>query len=694
MNRPDRNSTIPNLNCSEMKPSSKIGNLRNIGIIAHIDAGKTTVTERILFYTGRSHKIGEVHDGEAVMDWMPDEQERGITITSAVTTCQWQNKDIQIIDTPGHVDFTIEVERSLRVLDGAVGVFCAVGGVEPQSETVWHQADKYLVPKIAFINKMDRTGADFFRVIEMMKERLNARPLILQLPIGSEETFRGVVDLLGMQQIRWESDEPTEPFKTGAIPPNMREMVDEYRDKLVETVAEVDDEIAELYLEEAEIPNEMLLEAIRNATIHLKLVPVLCGAALKNKGIQPLLDAVVRYLPSPLEAPPIHGKKPEEGELVSYKAEDKGPLVALIFKVSMMEGRKLSFVRIYSGWLKAGADVYNPLRKKIEKISRIMKMHANKRERIETAGPGSIVGVVGLKESSTGETLCDKNDPVLLEQMEFTKPVISISIEPKTHDDQEKLDQVLEKLMAEDPTLHVKQDEDTGQTILSGMGELHLEIITSRMHREYNTNVNVGKPQVVYRETLARAASAAVVFDREMAGHKHFAEVALTLTPIARGSGIRFRSKAPENAIPPQFIAAVEKGFRDAMEYGEKMGYPVVDVEAVLTGGSYRDGAGTELAYSVATNMACREAMIKGEPFLLEPIMDVEVYVPDTFMGEVIGDLSARGGKIESIAAKADSQIISASVPLSKMFGYTTALRSSSQGRGTFSMKFSHFDRA
>jgi len=677
-----------------MKSSSKIGNLRNIGIIAHIDAGKTTVSERILFYTGRSHKIGEVHDGEAVMDWMPDEQERGITITSAVTTCQWQNNDIQIIDTPGHVDFTIEVERSLRVLDGAVGVFCAVGGVEPQSETVWHQADKYLVPKIAFINKMDRTGADFFRVVDMMKSRLNARPLILQLPVGSEETFRGVVDLLGMHQILWESDAPSDPFKTGDIPDDLREIVAEYRDKLLETVAEVDDEIMEAYLEEAEIPTEKLLAAIRKATIGLKLVPVLCGAALKNKGIQPLLDAVVRFLPSPLEAPPIQGTRPETGEPVAYTAKDKGPLVSLIFKVSMMEGRKLSFVRVYSGWLNAGADIYNPLRKKTEKISRIMKMHANKRERIETAGPGSIVGVVGLKESSTGETLCDKNDPVLLEQMIFTKPVISISIEPKTHDDQEKLDQVLEKLMAEDPTLRVKQDEDTGQTILSGMGELHLDVIISRMRREYNTNVNVGKPQVVYRESLARTASASSVFDREMAGNKHYAEVGITLSPLSRGSGIRFGNRAPETAIPPQFVPAVEKGFREAMEYGEKMGYPVVDVEAVLTGGSFREGVGTELAFSVATKMACREAMIKGEPYLLEPIMDVEVHVPDAFMGEVIGDLSARGGKIESIAAQADSQVISASVPLSKMFGYTTALRSSSQGRGTFSMKFSHFDRA
>ncbi|MFO8112741.1 MAG: elongation factor G [Desulfosalsimonadaceae bacterium] len=677
-----------------MKTNIKIQKLRNIGIIAHIDAGKTTVTERILFYTGRSYKIGEVHDGEAVMDWMPDEQERGITITSAVTTCRWDDKDIQIIDTPGHVDFTIEVERSLRVLDGAVGVFCAVGGVEPQSETVWHQADKYLVPKIAFVNKMDRIGADFFRVIEMMKERLNANPLILQLPIGSEDSFKGVIDLLGMRRLIWESDEPKEPFKSDEIPPELQEMAATYRDRLVEAVAEVDDDIMEKYLEESEITTGQLAEAIRKATIGLKLVPVLCGAALKNKGIQPLLDAVVHFLPGPLEAPPVVGRNPETGEKVSYTADEKGPLVALIFKVSMTEGRKLSYVRVYSGWLKAGGDVYNPGRKKTEKISRILKMHANKRERIESAGPGSIVGVVGLKDSSTGETLCEQKEPVLLEQMIFTKPVLSISIEPKTHDDQEKLDQVLEKLMAEDPTLHVKQDEDTGQTILSGMGELHLEIVTSRMKREFNTNVNVGKPQVVYRETLADAVSAVGVFDREVSGTRHFAEVAITLSPLPRGSGIRFSGNAAEDAVPPEFVPAVEKGFRESMEYGELMGYPVVDVEALLTGGSYRENMATEFAYMVAAKMACREAMAKGNPYFLEPIMALEVFVPESFTGDVIGDLSARGGKIESISAKGDSQIISATAPLSKMFGYTTSLRSASQGRGTFTMKFSRFDQA
>ncbi len=674
--------------------SKQISQIRNIGIIAHIDAGKTTVTERVLYYTGRSHKIGEVHDGEAVMDWMPDEQERGITITSAVTTCNWKNSEIQIIDTPGHVDFTIEVERSLRVLDGAVGVFCAVGGVEPQSETVWHQADKYLVPKMAFINKMDRIGADFFRTVDMITQRLNANPLLLQLPIGHEDNFKGVIDLLEMKQIIWDSDDPNTDIQTSDIDDEYADQAKDYRDKLIEQVAEVDDEIMEAYLEEAPITIDQLEAAIRKATLQLKLVPVLCGTALKNKGIQTLLDAVVKFLPSPADVPPIQGHHPETGELVECTAKKKAPLVALIFKVSMMEGRKLSFVRVYSGQLKAGVDVYNPTRKKKEKVSRILRMHANKRERLDTADAGSIVGVVGLKDSSTGETLCESTAPVLLEQMEFHKPVISISVEPKTHNDQDKLDQVLEKLMAEDPTLQVKQDEDTGQTILSGMGELHLEIITSRMQREFNTNVNVGKPQVVYRETLAKSAVASAVFDKEVAGQRHFAEVELKLRPLNRGSGSHFRSKIDPDIIPETFMAAIEKGVKDAMEYGDLMGYPVADVEAVLTGGSYKDSLGTELAYTVSASMACREALKKGEPFLLEPIMDVEVFVPESFMGEVIGDLNARGGKIESISSKADSQIIAAIVPLSKMFGYSTALRSSSQGRGNFTMKFSHFDKS
>ncbi len=676
-----------------MKDSRKINKIRNIGIVAHIDAGKTTVTERVLFYSGRSHKIGEVHNGEAVMDWMPDEQERGITITSAVTACQWNDSEIQIIDTPGHVDFTIEVERCLRVLDGAVGVFCAVGGVEPQSETVWHQADKYMVPKLAFVNKMDRVGADFFRVVEMIQERLNANPLILQLPVGSEDTFSGVIDLLHMQQIIWETSDPRAPIQKGDIDPAHLPSAKAYREKLLEQVAETDDAIMEAFLEERPIEITDLAAAIRRATLNLSLVPVLCGAALRNRGIQPLLDAVIQFLPSPVEAPPIEGIHPDTEEALSFTAREKGPLVALIFKVSMFEGRKLSFVRVYSGYLKAGGEVYNPTLKRKEKISRILKMHANKRERLDEAGPGSIVGVVGLKDSGTGQTLCDADTPVLLEAIEYYKPVISVSVEPKTHDDQDKLDHVLAKLMDEDPTLTVKQDEDTGQTILSGMGELHLDIIISRMKREYNTNVNVGKPQVVYRETLARKATASAEFDREIAGNRHYANVELTVRPLARGSGNTFRSRVTSETIPDLYIPSVSQGVQDAMEYGALMGYPVVDVEVVLTGGSFKETLSSELAYKVCATMACREAFQQGEPYLLEPIMDAEIFVPEDFMGEVIGDLNSRGGKIESISAKGEIQVISASVPLSRMFGYSTALRSASQGRGNFTMKFSRFDK-
>jgi elongation factor G len=677
-----------------MKKQSKIKKIRNIGIIAHIDAGKTTVTERILYYTGRSHKLGEVHDGEAVMDWMVDEQERGITITSAVTTCQWENREIQIIDTPGHVDFTIEVERSLRVLDGAIGVFCAVGGVEPQSETVWHQADKYMVPKMAFINKLDRVGADFFGTVAMMKDRLNANPLILQLPIGSEDSFSGVIDLIGMKKITWDDDSLGASFDIGEIPPDLLEMVAEHRDKLVETLADVNDDIMEAYLAEETIEAGALVAAIRRATIDLKLVPVLCGSALRNKGIQPLLDAIVDYLPSPADIPPIKGLTADEKTVVECQPNESDSLAALIFKVSMIEGRKLSFVRVYSGTLKAGADVFNPTRKKKEKLSRILRMHANKRERIDSVGPGSIVGVVGLKESSTGETLCSTDSPIFLEKMEFYEPVISVAVEPKTHADQEKLEQVLDKFTAEDPTLRVREDEDTGQTILSGMGELHLEVIISRMEREFKTMVNVGKPQVVYRETIETAADATAVFDKDVAGSRHHAEVSIHLAPLGRGTGNRFRSEVAQEAIPAHFIPAIEKGVLESLESGALMGYPVVDVEAVLVGGLTKESLGTELAFTVASSMAVKEALAAAQPFLLDPIMSAEVFVPEEFMGDVIGDLNARGGKIESIEPKLGLQEIRATVSLAKMFGYSTNLRSATQGRGTYSMHFSHFDRA
>ena len=676
-----------------MKKTDKLNNIRNIGIIAHIDAGKTTVTERVLYYTGRSHKIGEVHDGEAVMDWMVDEQERGITITSAVTTCQWNGRDIQVIDTPGHVDFTIEVERSLRVLDGAVGVFCAVGGVEPQSETVWRQADRYKVPKIAFINKLDRIGADFFGTVQMMRDRLKANALMLQIPMGTEDSFSGVVDLIRMQQIRWDDDTLGASYITENIDAELREDAEIYREQMLETLAEVDDGIMEAYLAEAPIDTEMILAAVRKATVALKLVPVLCGSALKNKGIQLLLDSIVQFLPSPAEVPAIKGVHPETGESILCRPDEKAPLAALIFKVSMMEGRKLSYVRVYSGKITAGTDVYNPSRNKKEKLSRILLMHANKRERVDTVGPGAIVGVVGLKDSSTGETLCQQEHPVLLEQIDFYEPVISVAVEPKTHSDQEKLQQVLEKFMAEDPTLRVREDEDTGQTILSGMGELHLEIITSRMQREFNTQVNVGKPQVVYRETIESAASGTAIFDKEVAGNRHYGEIALRLEPLSRGEGKRFESRLAEEELAPGLVKAAEKGVMESLESGILMGYPVVDVKAVLTGAGARDTNGSELAFTVAASMAVREALSQGNSFLLDPIMAVEVIVPEDFMGEVIGDLNARGGKIESIEPKLGAQTIKATVPLAKMFGYSTSLRSATQGRGTFSMQFSRFDR-
>ena len=677
-----------------MSKKIKINNIRNIGIIAHIDAGKTTVTERILYYTGRSHKMGEVHDGEAIMDWMADEQERGITITSAVTACHWNGHEIDIIDTPGHVDFTIEVERSLRVLDGAVGVFCAVGGVEPQSETVWRQADKYQVPKIAFVNKLDRIGADFFNAVDMMRSRLDANPLILQIPVGSEDAFEGIIDLVGMQQIVWDEDTLGETFEAQSIPAEMTESADEYREKLLETLAEVDDEIMEAYLAEEPIAEHDLRAAIRRATIDLKLVPVLCGSALKNKGIQPLIDSIVDYLPSPVDIPPIQGQHPETDEVVDCVARDNEPLAAIIFKVAMMEGRKLSFIRIYSGKVKAGETVYNPGRKTKEKLSRILRMHANKRERVDTAGAGSLVGIVGLKGSTTGETLCSQKAPVLLEKIDFYEPVISVAVEPKSHADQEKLDEVLDKFTVEDPTLRVKVDEDTGQTILSGMGELHLEIIISRMLREFKTHVNVGKPQVVYRETIESESSAGAVFDKEVAGQRHFGEVSLTLRPRRRGEGNVFSSTIDEETLPLNFIPAIEQGVMESLESGMAMGYPVVDVEVVLTGGAFKESLGSDLAFKVSASMACKEALSKGNPFLLDPIMDVEILIPEPFMGDVIGDLNSRGGKIESIEPQMGIQVIKAVVPMAKMFGYSTSLRSATQGRGTFTMQFSHFDRS
>lgn len=677
-----------------MTKSAKIEDFRNIGIIAHIDAGKTTVTERILYYTGRSHRLGEVHDGEAVMDWMADEQERGITITSAVTTCPWKGKDIHIIDTPGHVDFTIEVERSLRVLDGAVGVFCAVGGVEPQSETVWRQADKYRVPKLAFVNKLDRVGADFFNTVEMMKTRLKANPVMLQLPYGTEDKLVGIIDLVRMKAVVWDDDTLGATFRDEALSEEQMETALHYREAMVESLAEVDDDIMESYLSEVPIDERTLTAAIRKATVSLSIVPVLCGSALKNKGIQPLLDAIVAYLPSPIDLPPMQGIHPDTGETVVCPPADNKPLAALIFKVALMEGRKMSFARVYSGRLEAGKEVYNPFRKEKEKLSRLLRMHANKKERLDVAGAGSIVGIVGLKKSSTGETLCRADHPVLLENIDTYEPVISIAVEPKTHSDLEKLIEVLAKYTDEDPTLQVREDEDTGQMILSGMGELHLEVIISRMQREFNTQVNVGKPQVVYRESISESAGGASVFDKEVAGQRHFGEVRLSLSPLERGVGNRFVNMVDEDVIPGAYIPAVEQGVMESLESGMVMGYPVVDVEAKLVGGTYKESLGSELAYKVSAAMACNEALLAGNGYLLDPFMKVEVFVPEEFMGDVIGDLNARSGKVESIEPKVGVQEISATVPLANMFGYSTALRSATQGRGTFSMHFSHFDRA
>jgi len=668
--------------------------MRNIGIIAHIDAGKTTVTERILYYTGRSHKLGEVHDGEAVMDWMPDEQERGITITSAVTTCQWKDTEIHIIDTPGHVDFTIEVERSLRVLDGAVGVFCAVGGVEPQSETVWHQADKYRVPKIAFINKLDRIGADFEGTIQMMRERLSIVPLVMAIPVGTEELFQGIIDILNMKVLVWEDETFGATFSSSDISEDLRETAEAYREKLIETVAEFDDSIMEAYLSESAISTEMIVHAIRQATLALKLVPVFCGAALRNKGIQPLLGGIVDFLPSPMEAPAVEGTNPATGELTRVPPDGNAPLVALVFKVMMEQGRKLSYVRIYAGKLKAGDEVFNSDKGKKEKISRIFAMHANKRQRINEARTGNIVGVVGLKESETGDTLCEPSHQVALEPIGGYDPVISVAVEPKTHEDHEKIGSALTKLEAEDPTFKVKYDSDTGQTVISGMGELHLEILVNRLKREFNTHVNVGKPQVVYKETVGQTAQADAVFEKEVAGTSHFAQVTLKLVPQARGLGNDFEEALPPETLPSDLIAAVRQGVTESMATGTILGYPVVDTKACLTDAVFKESTASELAFKVAGSMAFKAALEKASPFLLEPVMAVEILVPEPFMGEVIGELNARGGKVGELTPRGSMQIIKASIPLSNMFGYSTTLRSATQGRGTFSMHFSHYDKA
>ncbi|HOJ51797.1 MAG TPA: elongation factor G [Syntrophales bacterium] len=677
-----------------MSKKKKLSRIRNIGIIAHIDAGKTTVTERILYYTGRSHKIGEVHDGEAVMDWMPQEQERGITITSAVTTCEWEGYEIHLIDTPGHVDFTIEVERSLRVLDGAVVVFCAVGRVEPQSETVWHQADKYGVPKVAFVNKMDRVGADYWETVQMMRERFQSVPVPVSIPWGKEDGFIGVIDLISEKAITWDEESLGVNFSRGDIPPEMKSIATREREKMIETIAEYDDVIAEKYLEGQEITAEEIIASLRRATLSLKIVPVLCGSALRNKGIQPLLDAVVRYLPSPEEVRPVEGKNPIDFREETRLSDVNGPLAALVFKIMQDEGRKLSYLRIYSGKMKEGDDVYNVSRGKKEKISRILKMHANKRERIAEASAGDIVAVMGLKEAYTGDTICDENHPILLESIEFYEPVISQAIEPKTPGDQDKLSLALSKMLEEDPTLRLKYDDETAQTVISGMGELHLEIIIDRLIREYNVRVNVGKPRVVYRETISKEVEIERKFERELGDKRHFGEVRLLISPLARGTGVEVRNRLTPEMVPVEFHPAIEEGIREGIMTGVMAGYPMVDVKVEIIGGSFREGESSPMAYKMAAAAAFRDGCQEAEPILLEPIMHVDVITPSEFMGEVIGDINARRGEIELITPKGPVSEIRAKVPLKSMFGYSTDLRSLTQGRATFTMQFAIFDRA
>jgi len=662
--------------------------------MAHIDAGKTTVTERILYYTGRTHRMGEVHDGTTVMDWMLQEQQRGITITSAVTACPWRDSYIHIIDTPGHVDFTIEVERSLRVLDGAIAVFCAVGGVEPQSETVWHQADKYQVPKLAFINKMDRIGADFFRAVEMMVDRLGAKPLLVQLPLGSEDQFKGVVDLIRFKGIIWHEETLGASFSEMEIPQEILPQALEQRSKLLETVAELDDILTEKYLEGEEFSEEVIKEAIRRGTISLNLVPVLCGAALKNKGIQPLLDAIVDYLPSPLDIPPVQGTDPRTDHVEERKSSDDQPFCGLAFKIIMDQGRKLTYTRIYSGVLKNGSEVYNPRLRAKERVARIFLMHANHRERLEEARAGDIVALMGLKQTTTGDTLCTEDHPIILEPIDFYKPVMSVAVEPKANREQDKLVSSLEKLTEEDPTFLVKFDEDTAQTIISGMGELHLEVLIQRLLSDYQVEVNVGRPQVVYRETVTKAAEASGRFDRVVEDVRHFAEVTLKLIPNHRGNGLGFRSAAPDGILSEEGLLAIQEGVRDASTAGLIMGYPVTDIQTVFLKASFDPENPSLIGLRIAASNAFREGLREAQPTLLEPIMELNVIVPDEFMGEVIGDLKARKGEVESITPKGKIVFVTALAPLKGMFGYSTDLRSMSQGRGTFSMQFSHYDAA
>ncbi|NLW17535.1 MAG: elongation factor G [Firmicutes bacterium] len=674
-----------------MPKSFALDKIRNIGIMAHIDAGKTTTTERILFYTGKVHKVGETHDGAATMDWMIQEQERGITITSAATTCQWRDCQINIIDTPGHVDFTVEVERSLRVLDGAVAVFCAKGGVEPQSETVWRQADKYKVPRVAYVNKMDTLGANFMRVVEMMRERLGANALPVQLPIGQEESFQGVVDLIGMQAIYYLDDEGTQS-EAKPIPEEMLAEARRLRVELIEALAMVDEELMMRYLEGEDITAEEIRQVLRKAVLSLAIVPVYCGSSYRNKGVQPLLDAIVDYLPSPLDVPAIVGTA-ADGQSISRAPCDDDPFSALVFKiVSDPYVGKLAYLRVYSGVLQSGSYVLNSTKGRRERVGRILRMHANHREDVTEISTGDIAAVVGLKDTVTGETLCAADAPIVLESMQFPDPVISQAIEPKTKADQDKLSVALARLAEEDPTFQTYTDPETGQTIIRGMGELHLEVIADRLLREFKVGANLGKPQVAYRETITQAVKAEGKFVRQSGGRGQYGHVCVEFEPLPRGSGFEFVNKIVGGVVPKEYIAPVEEGIREAMQSGVLAGFPTVDIRATLYDGSYHDVDSSEMAFRIAGSMAFKNAMAKANPVLLEPVMKIEIVVPEEYLGDVIGDLNSRRGRVEGMEAHAGAQTIRGFVPLAEMFGYTTALRSLTQGRGTSSMEFHAYE--
>ncbi|NLG79896.1 MAG: elongation factor G [Firmicutes bacterium] len=675
-----------------MDERSPLERTRNIGIMAHIDAGKTTTTERILFYTGRVHRMGEVDDGAATMDWMVQEQERGITITAAATTCFWKDHRINIIDTPGHVDFTMEVERSLRVLDGAIAVLCAVGGVEPQTETVWRQADRYHVPRIVFVNKMDRVGADFNRAVSMIRERLGARGVPIQIPIGSEEGFKGVVDLIEQRAVLYLDDLGIQQEVTD-IPPEMQGEAMKRREELIEAIADTDDDIMAKYIEGEELTAAELKQALRRATLAVKIVPVLCGAAFRNKGVQLLLDAVVDYLPSPNDLPPVRGTNPRTGEEEERAADDSQPFSALAFKIATDPYvGKLTYFRVYSGVVRAGSYVYNATKGKKERLARILLMHANHREDVDVARAGDIVAAVGFREVTTGDTLSDEERPVILEAIEFPEPVISVAVEPKTKADEDKLAAALAKLAEEDPTFHVRQDPETGQTVISGMGELHLEIIIDRLVREFRVEANVGKPQVSYRETIRSTVESEGKFVRQTGGRGQYGHVKIILAPLPAGGGFEFEDRVTGGAIPKEFIPAVEAGAREAMESGVLAGYPLVDVKVTLFDGSYHEVDSSEMAFKIAASMAVKDGARRADPVLLEPLMRVEVVVPEEFTGDVIADISARRGRVQGMERRGPSQIIRAHVPLAEMFGYATDLRSLTQGRGTYIMHFMRYE--